>query len=61
MDRYPWLVEITYVQESKLIGNEFKNILIEKNYIKAKKVYSGNPQANDTTEIKNEVLGNILC
>ena len=28
--RYPWAVEIMYDQGGELLGNEFKNILIEK-------------------------------
>ena len=41
---YPWPVEIPYDWGGELLGNEFKNSLIEKEYgIKTKQVSSGNP------------------
>ena len=41
---YPWPVEITYDWVRELLGNEFKDRLIENEYvIKTKPAFPGNP------------------
>ena len=49
MVRYPWPVEIIYGRGGQLLGHEFKNSLIEQEYvIKTKPDSSSNTQANTT-------------
>ena len=44
---YPWPVEVMYDLGGKLLGHEFKNILIENEYsINTNPDYPGKPQAN---------------
>ena len=60
--RYPWPVDIIYYQGGEFLGHEFKNILIENEYvIKTKPVSFGNPQANSTIERLHQVLSNFVC
>ena len=59
--RYPWPEEIMYDRGGKFLGNDLKNILIEKEYgIQMKCDSSGNPQANATIKRINQVLGNLV-
>ena len=59
--RYPWPVEIAYDRGGEFLGHEFKNSLIENEYvIKTKLAYPGNPQANAIIERIHQVLGNLV-
>ena len=50
-----------YDQVRELLGHGFKYILIESEYgIKTNPASHGNPQANSSIEIKNQVLGNAV-
>ena len=61
LTRYPQPTEIKYDQGSKLIGQEFKNYLIQKDYkIKVKPSSSVNPNSNVILERIHSVLGNFL-
>ena len=58
---YPWPVDITYDLRGEFLGHEFKNILIENEYvIKTKPASPGNPQANVILETIHQVLGNTV-
>ena len=59
--RYQCLVEITYYQGGELLGNEFKNILIDDEYgIKNKLASPGHPHTNTIIERIYQVLGNLF-
>ena len=59
--QFPEPLEIMYNQGGKFLGHEFKNILIEQEYvIKIKPHSSGNPQVNAIIEIIHQLLGNLI-
>ena len=59
--RYTRPTEITHAQESELVGNEFKNLLIEEEYgIKAKPNTLRNPTFNTILERLHSVLENLV-
>ena len=61
LSRYLIPMEITYLQWSEFIGNEFSKYLIEREYgISAKKITSGNTNSNDILERIQQVLGNLV-
>ena len=58
LTRYPWPTGIMYDQESEFINPEFKNYLIQEEYvIKAKHSTLGNPTSNMILERLHSVLG----
>ena len=58
---YPCPVDIMYDHGVQFLGHEFKNILIENEYvIKTKLDSPGKPQENAIMEIIYQVLGNLL-
>ena len=59
--QYPWSVESTYERGREFLGHEFKNSLIEQEYIiKNKPAFSMNTQANEIIERIYQVLCNII-
>ena len=58
---YPFPVEIMYDHGVQFLGHEFKNILIENEYvIKTKLDSPGKPQENAIMEMIYQVLGNLV-
>ena len=61
MFSYLWPVEIMYNRGGEFLGHRFKYSLIEKECrIKTRPNPPGNPQANGTMEIINQVIGNLV-